>query len=176
MRISPTQSLKLLKSKRAGTLIGYLFLIMGAIAVIYAVKVRLDARNVKNWVPHLAQIEGAGLSTHVDDDGKATYSLIVQYLYEWDGTPYKGRRYRLHDAPSSDQVEMNKIVEALLLTKQDDGLYPIYVNPDKPVQSAIKNEVHPSAKSSSLFLGFFCSLIGFFMVFRQGRFSRKSRH
>jgi len=59
MRISPRQSIKLLKSQKAGKLLGGLFLILGAGFLIYGAKVTLDARGAKNWVRHDAQIESA---------------------------------------------------------------------------------------------------------------------
>lgn len=89
--------MKFLKSQKAGKLIGYLFLIIGLGALIYAAKVSIDARGAKNWVPHMAQIENARLETHVNDEGGKTYSIDVDYKYDWEGEVFEGDRYRLHD-------------------------------------------------------------------------------
>jgi len=167
--------MKFLKSQKAGKLIGYLFLIIGLGALIYAGKVALDERGAKNWVPHVAQIENAKLETHVNDEGGKTYSVDVKYKYDWEGEPFAGDRYRLHDKATPNLEDSNLVVEDLLLTKREDGRYPIFVNPNNPGQSAIKNTVHPKAKSSALFLGFLFTLIGFFTAFNINPFRRRSK-
>lgn len=156
-------------------LIGYLFLIIGVGALIYAGKVTIDERDAKNWVPHVAQVESAKLETHVNDKGVKSYSVEVAYNYDWEGASFTGNKYRLHDTSTSNLEENSAVVEDLLKTKQDDGQYPIFVNPDNPRQSAIKNIVHPRAKSSSLFLGFFFSLIGYFTTFKPKIFRKKAK-
>jgi len=175
MRFSPRQSLKLLKSQKAGMLIGYLLLIMGVGFLTYSVKVMLDERGARNWVPHVAQIENARLETHVNDEGRKSYTIEVAYKFDWEGTSFAGKRYRLHDDSTLNFEELNPVVEALLLTKQDDGRYPIFVNPKNPQQSAIKNIVHPKAKSKNLFLGFLFSILGYFTAFKPKIFRRKPK-
>ena len=164
MRISPRQSIKLLKSQKAGKLLGGLFLILGAGFLIYGAKVTLDARGAKNWVRHDAQIQSARLETYVNDKGGKTYSIEVDYRFEWNGTPYAGRKYRLHDTARPGFDENNAIVESLLETKRDNGRYPIFVNPKNPRQSAVINAIPEKARSSNFFLGILFSLIGIFTL------------
>ena len=175
MRISPRQSIKFLKSQNAGKMIGYLCLMIGVIAFLYAAKVKLDERSVKNWLPHFAQIERAALTTHVNDEGVETYLIDVGYKFDWDGQIYAGNRYRLHDNSSSNFDENNLIVQDLLQTKEEGGRYPIFVNPKNPRQSAVKNTIPAGAKSSGLFLGFFFSLIGCFTAFKPRFFGKSSK-
>lgn len=175
MRISPRQSMKLLRSQKAGALIGGLMLIMGIGAFLHVAKIKLDENSVKNWVLHTAQVERAGLATHVNDKGGKTYSIEVAYIFDWEGTPFKGTRYRLHDKASPSADESLKVVQDMLLSKQDGGQYPIYVNPRNPLQSAVMNTVHPKAKSSSLFLGFLFSILGYFTVFKPKLFGKRSQ-
>lgn len=175
MRFSPRQSIRLLRSQKAGTLIGCLLLIIGMGALVHAGKITIDERSVKNWVSHTAQIQSAGLSTHENDKGVKSYSVEVSYLFNWDGTPHKGTRYRLHDKTSPNFDSTNEIVQDLLTSKRDGGSYPISVNPNNPRQSAILNEVHPKAKSSSLFLGVLFSIMGYFTTFRPKLFGRRRR-
>lgn len=174
MRISPKHSMKLLRSKMAGTLIGSVMLIVGLGAFAHVVKVTLDEKSAKAWVPHFAQVKSAALSTHENDKGVKSYSIDVSYAFEWEGSSYKGARYRLHDKPSPSAQGNNEIVRKLLLSKQDGEQYPIFVNPKNPRQSAVLNTVHPKAKSSSLFLGFLFSILGYFTVFKPKLFGKKS--
>lgn len=174
MRLSARQSMKLLRSQKAGVLIGSLLLIMGAIAFIHVAKITIDERGARNWVPYTAHIERVELLTHVNDKGGKTYTIDVAYNFEWDGATFKGTRYRPHDksTPYSDSVE--KIIKGLAISKQDGGQYPIFVNPQNPHQSAVLNTAHPKAKSSSLFLGFLFSIMGYFTVFKPRFFGKKS--
>jgi len=173
MRLSPRQSLKLLKSQKAGAMIGYLMLTMGIAALIYAGKVLMDERGARNWVPHYAEIASAALETHVNDEGGKTYSIDVAYRFDWEGQSYAGNQYRLHDNPNPSFEDNNEIVQDLLETKREQGRYPIFVNPKNPDQSAVKNVVHPKAKSSSLFFGFLFSIFGYFTAFRPKLFRRR---
>lgn len=175
MRFSPRQSIRLLRSQKAGTLIGCLLLVIGIGALVHAGKISMDERNVKKWVSHTAQIQSAGFSTQENDKGVKSYALEVSYIFDWDGTPYKGTRYRLHDKTNSNFDATNGIVQDLLTSKRDGGNYPIFVNPNNPRQSAILNEVHPKAKSSSLFLGVLFSIMGYFTTFRPKLFGRRRR-
>lgn len=174
MRISPRQSMKLLRSQKAGTLIGSLMLIIGLGALMHVAKITLDEKSVRNWVPHTAQVQSAGLTTLVNDRGGKTYSIDVAYVFDWDGTSFKGTRYRLHDKPSANFEGSSEVVQDFLISKQDGGQYPIFVNPKNPRQSAIINTVHPKAKSSSLFLGLLFSILGYFTAFKPKLFSKRS--
>ena len=174
MRLSPRQSMKLLKSKKTGNVLGILMLLIGLGAFAHVVKITIDERAMKDWVPHLASVQSAGLATHTNDKGGETYTIDVSYLFEWEGSSFKGTRYRLHDKVSPDFEKTNEIVQGLLVSKQDGGQYPIFVNPKNPLQSAVINSVHPKAKSGSLFLGFLFSLIGYFTVFKPRIFKKRS--
>ena len=174
MRLSPRQSMKLLRSQKAGTLIGSLMLIIGLGALVHVAKITIDEKSARNWLAHTAQVQSAGLTTHVNDKGGKTYSIDVAYIFDWDGTTFKGTRYRLHDKPSPSLEENNDVIEGLLLSKQDGGQYPIFVNPKNPRQSAILNAVHPKAKSSSLFLGLLFSILGYFTAFKPKLFGKRS--
>ena len=174
MRLSPRQSMKLLRSQKAGTLIGSLMLIIGLGALAHAAKIRLDEKSARNWLSHTAQVQSAGLTKHVNDKGGITYSIDVAYVFDWDGTTFKGTRYRLHDKPSPKFEDNNEVVQDLLLSKRDGGQYPIFVNSKNPRQSAIINTVHPKAKSSSLFLGLLFSILGYFTAFKPKLFGRRS--
>ena len=174
MRLSPRQSMKLLKSKKTGNVLGILMLLIGLGAFAHVVKITIDERAMRDWVPHLASVQSAGLATHTNDKGGETYTIDVSYLFEWEGSSFKGTRYRLHDQVSPDFEKTNEIVQGLLVSKQDGGQYPIFVNPKNPLQSAVINSVHPKAKSGSLFLGFLFSLIGYFTVFKPRIFKKRS--
>ena len=174
MRLSPRQSMKLLKSKKTGNVLRILMLLIGLGAFAHVVKITIDERAMIDWVPHLASVQSAGLATHTNDKGGETYTTDVSYLFEWEGSSFKGTRYRLHDKVSPDFEKTNEIVQGLLVSKQDGGQYPIFVNPKNPLQSAVINSVHPKAKSGSLFLGFLFSLIGYFTVFKPRIFKKRS--
>ena len=149
-------------------------LLIGLGAFAHVVKITIDERAMRDWVPHLASVQSAGLATHTNDKGGETYTIDVSYLFEWEGSSFKGTRYRLHDKVSPDFEKTNEIVQGLLVSKQDGGQYPIFVNPKNPLQSAVINSVHPKAKSGSLFLGFLFSLIGYFTVFKPRIFKKRS--
>ena len=149
-------------------------LLIGLGALVHVAKVTLDEKSAKNWVPHTAQVQSAGLMIHVNDKGGKTYSIEVAYIFDWDGTPFKGTRYRLHDKPNPNFESSDEIVQDLLLSKRDGGQYPIFVNPKNPRQSAIVNTVHPKAKSSSFFLGLLFSILGYFTAFKPKLFGKRS--
>ena len=176
MRISARQSIKILKSQKTGKLIGYLFLIIGLGALIHLAKITIDERAARNWVPHIAQIESANLATHVNDKGHKTYLVNVVYVFDWNGTIFKGTRYRLHDKFSPNFNESDEILQNLLQSKQDGAGYTIFVNPNNPRQSAIQNSVNEEVKASSRFLGLLFSIIGFFMAFKPRFWGEKPRN
>lgn len=166
--------MKLLRSKMAGTVIGSLMLLVGLFALGHVVKITIDEHQLKDWVPHVAQVNSAALSNHENEKGVKRYSIDVSYGYEWEGNPFKGTRYRLHDKANLDSEANREIVEDLLLSKQEGEPYPIFVNPKNPRQSAIVNTVHPEVKSSSLFLGLLFSILGYFTTFKLKLFGKKS--
>ena len=150
--------------KLAVRLIGLLFMTIGLILAGGAAKMHMDEKDALNWVPHTAQIEKARVKTISNDDSEK-YRVDVIYQYEWGNKAYQGNRYRVHDNASSDFFETEKIVEGLLDAKQQTKNYPIYVNPNKPEVSAIKNEVDGEKKWGFSLMGPLFFLIGFFAVF-----------
>ena len=174
MRIGARQSIKMLRSQKAGKIIGYLFLAIGLGALIHLAKITIDEKAARNWVPHNAQIVSANLTTHVNDKGGKTYSIDVTYEFEWQGSTVKGTRFRLHDKASANLSESDNVVQGLLLSKRNGQHYPIFVNPDNPRQSAIQNTVHPKAKTSSRFLGLLFSIIGFYTAFKPKLLGRRA--
>ena len=174
MRLSPRRSMKLLNSKKVGNLIGMLMLLIGLGAFTHAVKITIDQRAMKNWMPHFAQVEYATLTAHENDKGGQSYSVDVAYVFEWEGASFRGTRYRLHDKINPTPDGLHKAVKGLLKSKEDGGQYPIFVNPKNPAQSAILNTVHPKARSGSLFLGILFSMIGYFTVFKPKLFRKRS--
>lgn len=173
MRFGARQSIKLLRSQKAGVLIGLLLLIIGFGALIHAAKITIDERWAKNWVPFFAQIERAAVISHENNKGGKSYTIDVAYNFEWDGTTFKGTRYRLHDKPTPYSDSVEKIVRDLAISKQDGGQYPIFVNPKNPRESAVLNSAHPKARSGSLFLGILFSIIGYFTVFKPKLFGKR---
>lgn len=174
MRLSPKQSLKLLRSQKAGAVIGSLLILMGIGAFLHVAKVVLDERRAKDWVAYSAQIDRADVKTHMKDDGAKTYIIDVAYSFDWKGTSYTGTQYRLHNKTNPIPDAIHKEVKSLLIAKQKGKPYPIFVNPKNPQQSAIVNKAHPKARSSSLFLGFLFSIMGYFTGFRPKLFGKRS--
>ena len=176
MRFSARQSIKILKSRNAGKLIGYLLLVMGLVGFAHFAKVKTDEIAARDWVPHTAQIKSAVLETHVNDKGGKTYTIKVAYSFDWNGDIFNGAQYRLHDKAGPNLQENEKIVHDLLRAKQDGDSHPIFVNPDNPDQSAILNMAHPKTKSSSLFLGLLFSVMGYFTAFDFGLWGKRKRN
>ena len=176
MRFSARQSIKILKSRNAGKLIGYLLLVMGFVGLAHFAKVKTDEIAARDWVPHTAQIKSAALGTHMNDKGGKTYTINVVYSFDWNGGAFNGAQYRLHDKAGPNLQENEKIVQDLLRAKQDGDGHPIFVNPDNPNQSAILNIAHPKTKSSSLFLGLLFSVIGYFTAFDFGFRAKRKRN
>lgn len=166
--------MKLLRSNMAGTVIGSLMLLVGIFGLGHVVKITIDERSAEAWEPHLAQVSSAALKTHENEKGEKRYAIDVSYDFEWEGGSFKGTRYRLHDRANPDAEANSKIVEELLLSKQDGQPYPIFVNPKNPQQSAVINTAHPKVKSSSLFIGFLFSILGYFTAFKPKLFRKKT--
>jgi len=174
MRFASRQSLKFLRSQKAGALIGSLLLIVGLGAFAHAAKITIDEKDAKNWVSHTAQIERAVVTPHVNEKGGKTYTVDVVYNYDWQGKTFEGNLYRLHDKPSQNVREAQEAVRGLARSEQEGMTYPIFVNPDNPRQSAVLNTAHPKARSGSLFLGFLFLSMGCFTVFQPKLFGKRA--
>ena len=168
----PQGASRALRSKIPVRLIGLLFMTIGLTLASFAVKIHVDEKDALNWVPHTAQIERARIKTISNDDSEK-YAVDVIYQYEWGNEAYQGNRYRVHDNASTDFFETEKIVEGLLDAKQQTKNYPIYVNPNRPEVSAVKNEVDGEKKWAFSLMGPLFSLIGFFAVFFPQYFNRE---
>ncbi len=130
-----------------------------------AIKILIDEKDALTWTPHVALIQSARIRTHINDDGFKSYSVDVIYQYKWENVLYEGNQYRLHDNASSGFEENNKIVQDLRNVAKQKESYPIYVNPNKPSISAIKNTVNSETKLVSIIFGVLFPIIGFVAFF-----------
>ena len=167
----PEGGARALRSKLPVRLVGLLFMIIGLIVTGFAIKIHMDEKDALNWTPHTAQIERARVKTTTNDDSEK-YKVDVIYQYEWKNKLYQGDRYRVHDNSSSEYFEIEKIVEGLLEAKEQGAAYPIYVNPNKPDVSAVKNEVSGEMKWVLSLMGPLFLLLGFFAAFFPQYFNR----
>lgn len=135
------------------------------------VKIFVDGQNALKWTPHHATIQDASVRNSTNSDGQKSYHVKVRYRYRWDGRVYEGDRYQLHPS-NMGRKKVEEIVLDLLFAKQDRDNYPIFVNPEKPKKSAIKNSVSKGSQFGSLLLGVFFTLFGYIAFFHPGLVNR----
>ncbi|MEP4052045.1 MAG: DUF3592 domain-containing protein [Litorimonas sp.] len=155
--------------------VGFLFLFFGLAIFSYSIKVFLDGQDAQKWVLHEAQISSAKIAEGTRSNGRKSYSVEVEYVYEWIGESYEGNQYRLHDNSGSRFKEVDLIVKELLFAKSQKHPYPIYVDPERPETSAILNFVNSETQTASLFLGIIFSVVGAFASLRPSLFTRNKQ-
>ena len=169
----PQKFLDFAASKKLVKFIGLLFMVIGLPMAIMALKIHIDEKDALTWTPHVALIKSAKIGTHIDaDNGFKSYSVVVAYQYKWGNTLYEGDQYRLHDNAYSGFDENNEIVQELLVASRQREDYPIFVNPNKPNVSAIKNAVNGESKLVATAFGIIFPMIGFFMFFFPHKFNK----
>ena len=152
--------------------VGYLFLLFGLTMFSYSVKIFVDGQRVKSWVPYRAAISKAELKEHLDDEGRKSYSVAVDYVYQWRSKRYTGDRYRLHYHSSSGFQESQIIVQELLFAKNEGQPYPIFVDPERPQNSVVLNVVDTETQIVTLVLGLALSFFGSLASFRSSLFTQ----
>ena len=153
---------------------GLVFLTTGSLMAFMSIEILVDEKDALNWTPHVAYIQSAKIRTLIDNDnGFKSYSVDVRYKYKWGNVFYEGDQYRLHDNASSGFDENNTIIQKLQYAKLQGEVYPIYVNPNNPAESSIKNEVNREAKFVTIIFGIIFPIFGFFAFFFPNLFNRK---
>jgi len=142
----PEKLQRILTSKKVVRFVGLLFMTIGFTMSFFAAKMHIDAKDAKTWIPHFANIQSAKLREYHDDNGFKSYSVDVTYRYSWETIAYEGNQYRLHNMSSSGFDENNEIVQDLRQAMEQGEEYPIFVNPNNPKESAVKNVVDPESK------------------------------
>lgn len=172
---APQKLLDFFVSKKFVKFSGLAFLIIGLIMAFMSIKMHIDEKDALTWTPHVAQIQSAKIRTHIDsDNGFKSYSIDVRYRYKWGNVFFRGDQYRLHDDASPGFDKNNEIVQNLLYAKQHGEAFPIFVNPNNPAVSSIKNEVNWEAKIATTILGILFTIVGFFAFFFPNLFNRKT--
>ena len=89
--------------------------------------------QAQSWQPAQCTIESASVETHPSDEGGATYSIAVQYVYEVGGTSYRGDRYDFSIGSTSGYDGKHAKVTELPAGKRTD----CWVDPEDPTRSVL---------------------------------------
>lgn len=68
------------------------FLVIGIGGILHAFYSLLMTRAAESWIPVSGRITSHGIEEKRDSDGDYMYKAKVEYLYEYRGRKYKGKR------------------------------------------------------------------------------------
>ena len=89
--------------------------------------------EAQSWQPAQCTIESASVETHPSDEGGATYSIAVQYVYDFGGTAYHGDRYDFSIGSTSGYDGKHAKVLELPAGKRTG----CWVDPEDPTRSVL---------------------------------------
>ena len=117
---------------------------LGAFALIglvvgYFIAIRpiMGVMGSRDWVETVCVIESIELETHVGSES-TTYSIEVEYRYEWEGVTMRGDRYSFFGGPSSAYDWQAAVVDSLPAGSET----VCYINPDDPGDSVLNRELN----------------------------------
>src|SRR5205814_514291 len=92
---------------------GSVFCLIGiVIFYLFFLRPTINYFNSRSWVNVPAIIERSGLNSHSDSDG-TTYSIAVEYRYEYGGRMYRSNRYDFLTISSSGRASKERALETL---------------------------------------------------------------
>lgn len=89
--------------------------------------------EAQGWRSAQCTIESAFVETHPSDEGGATYSIAIQYVYEVGGTAYRGDRYDFSIGSTSGYDGKH----AKVLELPRGKLTECWVDPEDPTRSVL---------------------------------------
>jgi hypothetical protein len=123
--------------KRAGVLIGLVFVIIG-LAGSYWLLVRplMKTWQAKSWPETPCTIISAEVGSHSDEDG-TTYSIDITYGYDFSRRTYRADRYDFIGGSSSGRRGKQAVVD-----RYKKAANPMcFVNPKKPSEAVLQREL-----------------------------------
>ncbi len=135
---------------------GGLFAAVGIGVGCYLGSIFLAWQAMQGWVETPARIQTAELVAHRGDDS-TSYSLSVEYAYEYDGRTYTGTRAGLHGGSDNIGSYHQQKYEELSAYRDSGELFRCYVNPNHPAESILYRD--PRWELTGL-MGVFAVLFG----------------
>ncbi len=133
LKFNKKEGIKGEKKKAPLILSGGVFILVGGL-MSYFLLVRPVYRLIRatDWVETPCRIISARVEEHASDDGH-TYSIEVEYEYQFGGRLYTGDRYDFLGGSSSGREGKQKVVDRYRAMAQ-----PVcYVNPENPSESVL---------------------------------------
>lgn len=159
------------KNKKAGRIFLFIFFsIFAAVGggMLYPLGIRpiMKTFDAESWETVPCKILSARVESHTGDDSN-TYSVEIEYSYQYNGKPYPGDQYTFMGGSSSGYKGKQKVV-----TQYKKANNPVcFVNPDNPAESVLKRGFHLGLLLALLPLPF--AAVGFgglyWIIFRFGK-------
>ncbi|MEX0655761.1 MAG: DUF3592 domain-containing protein [Phycisphaeraceae bacterium] len=92
--------------------------------------------QARQWQSVTAEVLDSRVRSHSGDDG-TTYSIDIEYAYEFNGQPYRSNRYDFTTGSSSGRASKQAVVNQHPSGKQ----ITVYVNPANPHQAVINRSM-----------------------------------
>ncbi len=134
-KVSKTANQK--AGKRAAVLFGLVFVVVGLIfTYMLLIRPLMLSYQAQNWAETRCRIVSARVESHSSDDG-TTYSVEIDYEYEFNGQTYRADRYDFIGGSSSGREGKEKVVKYYRNLKN-----PIcYVDPDNPKSAVLVRKI-----------------------------------
>lgn len=151
-------------------LFGLPFLLAG-LGIVYFLGIRpfANLHASQQWVETPARVVSSEVRTHRDSDS-TTYSVDINYTYEWEGETYHSDRYDFLSASSSGYQRKREVVRA----HPAGRVFTVYVNPANPSEAVIHRETSWEYYIGFVFGGLF-ALVGAGVMIGGARFAAKTR-
>ena len=123
--------------KRAVVLFGLVFVVAG-LAFTYMLLIRplILSYQAQSWAETPCKIISARVESHSSDDG-TTYSVEIDYDYEFNGQHYRSDRYDFVNVNSSGRAGKEKVVKHYQNLQN-----PVcYVDPDNPSRAVLVRKI-----------------------------------
>ncbi|MCC5851024.1 MAG: DUF3592 domain-containing protein [Verrucomicrobia bacterium] len=112
---------------------GLVFLLPGlGISWFLGINPMLKTQAAQDWARAPAEVTSSRVRTHRGSDS-TTYSIEIQYRYEWEGRTYDGDRYDFVGGSSSGRASKERVVREY----PEGRTFEAYVNPNNPSESVI---------------------------------------
>lgn len=111
-----------------------LFLILPGLAIAFFLGVRplRMVHRAQNWTATPAKVLASSVHTHRGTDS-TTYSVHIEYVYEWNGVEYRSNRFGFASGSSSGYRQKAEIVRNF----PPGHAFEAFVDPENPDQAVI---------------------------------------
>ncbi len=119
--------------------------------------------NMRSWQEVPARLEHVELVTIRSGDSD-TKNVVVEYVYEWQGQRYQGKRVSLHTSNDSIGSFHEQTYAELTGYRNRNETFRCYVNPRNPEQAVLYRNMRIEVAGMTLAFGVVFGLLGFGLI------------